>query len=197
MPPASPVKTADREDADGLDDHRVEADRARRGFGIAHRHHRHAPAAAGEAVERIERGARERDGEHGHLALRKDQRAERRRRDAHEAVGPAGERAPLDRAVLNNEGKGDRDHGEIGTGHAQCRQREREAHQAGDRARQRQCEPEVDALEGEDGDRVGADRVEADVAEGHLPGQPQQDVEPDADDRGQGDKREDERRVAV
>ena len=148
-------------------------------------------------MERIERGARERDGEHRHLALGKDQRAERRRRDAHEAVGPAGERAPLDRAVLNNEGKGDRDHGEIGTGHAQCRQREREAHDAGDRARQRQCDPEVDALEGEDGDRVGADRVEADVAERHLPGQPQQDVEPDADDRGQGDKREDERRVAV
>jgi hypothetical protein len=35
------------------------------------------------------------------------------------------------------------------------------------------------------------------VAEGHLPGQPEQDVEPDADDRGQGDEREDERRVAV
>ena len=35
------------------------------------------------------------------------------------------------------------------------------------------------------------------MAERHLPGEPKQDVEPDPDDRRQGDEREHERRVAV
>ena len=36
----------------------------------------------------------------------------------------------------------------------------------------------------QDRDRVGAERVEADVAEGHLAGEAEQHVEADADDRG-------------
>ena len=99
--------------------------------------------------------------------------------------------------MLHDESKSDRDHGEIGAGDAQSGQREHEAHDAGDGARERQRDPEVDALEREDGDRVGADRVETDMPERHLPGQSEQNIEPDADDRGQGHEREDERRVTI
>src|SRR5258706_255248 len=47
------------------------------------------------------------------------------------------------------------------------------------------------------GNRVGAERIEADMAEGDLPGQAEQHVEPDAGDRGQRERRHDVYVVAV
>ena len=50
---------------------------------------------------------------------------------------------------------------------------------------------------GEDRHRVGADGVEADVAEGHLAGEAEQDVQADAGDGGERQRRHDEDVVAV
>ena len=197
IPPARPVKTAESAKAavltiTGLRPIERAASSASRTATM-----RHAPAAVGEAVKSVERCARERTAS---IAISRSAKISAPIDGGWMPIRPFEPPvrvAPFDRAVLDDERKGDRDHGEIGAGDAQSRQRQHEAHDAGDGARERQCDPEVDALEREDGDRVGADRVEADMAERHLPGQSEQNIEPDADDRGQGDQREDERRVAI
>ena len=76
--------------------------------------------------------------------------------------------------VLDDEGEGDRHHGEIGPRYADGRQGQQRADGAGKDAGDDEREPEVDAVQCEDGDRVGADRIEADVADGDLPGETEQ-----------------------
>jgi hypothetical protein len=110
-------------------------------------------------------------------------------------LGAAGEIAPFDRPVLHDEGKRNREHCEIGPAHTQRRKCQQETDGTGDHAREREREPEVDALEREDGGGVGADRVEADMPERDLAGQADQDIEPDPDHGAERHQREHERRV--
>ena len=151
----------------------------------------------GKPIEEEQRHAGEQDRQHRHFALGKGLAEQHRRLEIHQSVGTAGEVSPLGRAVLDDEGKGDRHHSEIGSADAKRRQRQQEADQPRDDTGQRKRNPEIDTLEGQDGGGVGADRVEADVTERHLAGQPDQDVETDADHSGQRDQRQHERRVAV
>src|SRR4029078_7734645 len=81
---------------------------------------------------------------------------------------------------------------------AQRRQGEQRPHQPGEQPGRGQREPEIPfARHREHRDRIRADGVEADVAEGHLPGQPEQHVKAHADDRGQRERRHDEHVIAV
>ena len=77
------------------------------------------------------------------------------------------------------------------------RHREQRADHAGDDAGGGQRQPEAHALQGQDADDVGADGIEADVADGDLAGEPDQDVEADADDGRQRHQRQHERGIAV
>ena len=109
-----------------LDDHRIEPDGAGGDLGIAHRDHatcprRCSPAdgrkatkhpASSTASTAISRSANTLPSNAGRLEI-------------HQAVVAAGQLAPFDRAVLDDEGERDRHHGEIGPGDAQRRQRER------------------------------------------------------------------------
>ena len=72
--------------------------------------------------------------------------------------------------MLDDEGEGDRHHGEIGTGHADGRHRQQRADDAGDEPAAGSASQKLDALECEDADGVGADGIEADVADGDLAG---------------------------
>ena len=65
----------------------------------------------------------------------------------------------------DDECEGDGDHRQIGPGDAQGRQGEHRADGGGDDAAERPGQPEVDAVEGQDRNRVGADGIEADMAE--------------------------------
>ena len=55
--------------------------------------------------------------------------------NVHQAVLAAGDLAPLDRDVLDDEGEGDGHHGEVGPGHAHGRQCQQRADGAGDDGR--------------------------------------------------------------
>jgi hypothetical protein len=181
-----------------LDRHRVEADRLGRGLRVAHRAHRRAPGAAREPGIGGEcgAGAEERDQRHRPLAFR--QAAEGGRAHAHDAVLPAGEAAPFDDAVLDDEAEGDRDHRQVRPAGAQRGQGEQAAERAGEQRGQRPGEPERELQAGgEQGHRVGADRIEADVAERDLAGQAEQHVEADAGDRQQRHVGENKDVVAV
>ena len=57
-------------------------------------------------------------------------------------------------------------------------------------------DPEADAFQGQDRDGIGADGVEADMAERDLPGKSDQDIQSDADDGGERHHRQHERRIA-
>ena len=98
---------------------------------------------------------------------------------------------------MHDEGEGDGHHGEVGAGDADGRQRQQGADDAGDQTGDDQREPEVHPVQGEDGAGVGADGIEADVADGDLAGEADQDVEADADDGRQRHQRQHEGRVAV
>ena len=101
-------------------------------------------------------------------------------------------------AVLHHEAEGDGHHREVGTAHPQRRQREQAADQRRERDRERQRQPEIQLRRGgQDRHRVGADGIEADVAEGHLAGKAEQDVQADADDGGKRQRRHDEDVIAV
>ena len=101
-------------EGDGLDDDGTEADGAGGDLGVAHRHHGHAPGARGQAVEEVEREPGEQRGYDGDAAFAGKRRPQRRLGNVHQAVLSAGDLAPLDGDVMDDEGEGDRHHGEIG-----------------------------------------------------------------------------------
>jgi hypothetical protein len=181
----------------GLDRDRVEADRFRRRLGIAHRAHRLAPRSGREAPERVDQHRGHRDREERHPALAEAHAERRRRRDAHDAILPAGEVAPLDRGVLDDEAERDRHHREVGAADAQRREREQRPDDSGKQRGRRGGEPEAHLVRREDRDRIRADRIEAHVPERDLAGEAQQHVEADADDHRQRDRPQDEDVIAV
>ena len=79
----------------------------------------------------------------------------------------------------------ERDDRQVVAAHPQRRRAQDHAgdHGDGDRDRQRQEERPVPVLRGQDAGRVGADGVEADVAEVEQAGVPDHDVEADRDQR--------------
>ena len=147
-------------------------------------------------MEDVEREPGKQDRQQRHLAFAKAAAAERRCDKAHQAVLAAGQILPLDGAVLDDESKRDGDHRQIRSGHAERRQGEQSADRSRDQPGCRKGEPEADPLQSEDRGRIGANGVEADMAERDLAGESEQHVEADADDCGQGDERQNEMRVA-
>ena len=99
--------------------------------------------------------------------------------------------------MLHDEGEGDRHHGQIGAGDADRGQGEQGADRRGERAGAGERRPEIDALEREDRHGIGADGVKADMPDGDLSGEADQDVEADTDDGGQRDQRQHERGIAL
>ena len=130
----------------GLDDHRIEADRACRDLGVAHRHHGLAPAAAGEAVEGVERAPASTTAR---IAIPRSAKISAPIDGGGMPIRPFAPPVRSRHSIVpccDDEGEGDRHHREIGAADAQRRQREHDADDAGDGARERQREPEVDAL---------------------------------------------------
>jgi hypothetical protein len=119
-------------------------------------------------VKEIEREARERDRDGRQPALAFKRTSEARLDDAHEAILAAGQLAPFDGPVLDDEGEGDGHHGEVGPRHANGRHRQQRADEAGDEAGSGQSEPEARTLQRQDADHIGADGIEADMADGEL-----------------------------
>src|SRR6185295_10180031 len=177
----------------GLDAHWRKADRFGGDLGVAYRSHGF--SESGFFEDRVpQRGKRsDPDRQEGNPAF-----AEPGWREGpHQAVLPAGQAAPFHGGVLDDEAEGDGDHREVRAPYAHRGKREQRAGQRGDQRRDRQRGPEAPLRRGEDRDRVGAERVEADVAEGHLAGESEQHVQADADDRGDAEHRHDEHVVLV
>jgi hypothetical protein len=176
----------------------VEADRLARGLRVARRAHREAPRAVAQAIEEHEQHREQREREHTDAELVHGQAEERRPRDVHDPVPATGEPLHLGGALLDDEAERDRDHREVGAAHAKRRDREKRARNGRREAGERQHRPETPFVAGrEDRARIRADRVEADVAERKLPGEAEQHVEADADDRGDRDHRDHVLLIAV
>ena len=146
-------------------------------------------------MEDIERQAREQDRRQRHLAFGEGVSADRGREEAHQSILPSGQILPFDRAVVDDEGERDCDHREIGPPDTQCGQRKQRPDAAGCGAGHRKREPEAHALHGQYRRRVGADGVEADMAERDLSRKAEQDVQPHTDDCGERDERQNKMRV--
>ena len=184
----------DRE-GQGLHPDRVEAQSRRGDVGVAHGAHRPAEAAAGEEVEPGEARAGREHRQHGEPGRTHRLAEERRRVGDDEAVLAAGQLPALDQPVLDDEAEGDRQHGEVGALHPHRRHRHKAADERRDQGRRRERQPEADAVERQDRAGVGADRVEAGLAEGDQPGQAEEHVE--ADPRHRGQRHQGDHEVAV
>ena len=130
---------------------------------------------------RLAEAAGEHDREQGDIPLVHDAAEQLRTREAHEAVGTARQSPPFDGAVFDNEGEGNGHHRQVrpaDTKRRQCEQQtDHRGHQTGDGKR----DPEPEAVQHQDGGRISTDGEEPDVTERYLTGQPQQDIEADAD----------------
>ncbi len=124
--------------------------------------------------------------------------AESRAHDAHQPVLPAREAAQLHRTVLHHEAEGDGDHGQVRPLHAQRRQGQQRPQHGRQGRTHGPCRPEGPPLRrGQHRHRVGADRVEAHVAKGHLPAQPDQHIQANAHQRQQRHLSQHESVVAI
>ncbi len=185
---------------EGRDPHhdRIEADRLAGDFRIADRAHCLAPGALAEPGKKSERGDREKEDQKRGRPLAELEAEKARLRNIEKTVPAAGHLFPLGRNLFDHEAEGDGHHRKIRPAHAQRRQRERAARDAAHDHRDRERRPEIPAVVGgEDGDGIGADGVKADMAERDLPAQAKQDVEADADDGGEADKRQNVNLIAV
>src|SRR5262249_18785875 len=89
-------------------------------------------------------------------------------------------------------------HREVRASHPHRRKREQRPGCRGEERGNRQRQPKAEFEENrKDRNRVGPYGVEADVAEGHLPRQAEQYVEPDADQGREPERRHDEDVIAV
>ncbi len=179
-----------------LDRDGIEPDGLSGRFAVAHRDHRAAPSARRKPPEPIERKTREQDRKERRLALRKGELGDGGRCESHQAILSAGDTLPFDGAVLNDEGKGDGDHGQIGPGDPQRRQGQERTDHSGSQPGCREGQPIAHAFEGQNRDRVGSDGIEAHMPQRHLPGETEQNVQSDADHHRQGEQRDDEVRIA-
>ena len=99
--------------------------------------------------------------------------------DVEDPAGPAGNRAPLDQHPLNDQAEGDGDHGEIGPGDPERGGGDRGADDRRDHDGRGDGGPlGRSGASGAERGRVGADGVEARVAERGLAGEAHQHVEP-------------------
>eukprot|EP01022_Parablepharisma_sp_SALTPOND_P030357 TRINITY_DN760_c2_g2_i2.p2 TRINITY_DN760_c2_g2~~TRINITY_DN760_c2_g2_i2.p2 ORF type:complete len:1280 (+),score=504.50 TRINITY_DN760_c2_g2_i2:6407-10246(+) len=184
-------------EGDGLDHQRIDADRLGGGLAIAHRAHGGPPATTRQPAITGQHHGHARQGQDGDRTLALQSR-HGGRHQPHDAVLAAGDVAPFDDGVLDDEAEGNRDHGQVRPLHAQGRQGQQQAQGARHHGRQRPGQPERQTGPGgENGHRIGAHGVETDMPEGDLPGQADQHIEADADDGHQRNAGQHEDVVAV
>src|SRR5581483_6738453 len=177
---------------------RIEADRLSGDFRLADRAHRLTPGVSAQPSEKPERSDGKKQNKKRCRALAEFVSEDAWLRNVEEAVPAAGHFLPFGCDLLDHEAKGDRHHREVRTAHAQCREREGAARDAGGDDGDGKRRPEIPAMvDGENRNRVSADGIEAYMAERDLTAQAEQYVEADADDRGEADKGENVDLIAV
>ena len=163
------------------------ADRLRRDRVVADRHQADAPHASGDVPGQPRRQHRERGDQVVEAVRRVERRREHRTGQADAAAGEADLRED---DLADDQGERHRRHREVEAGQAQRRQAERQPAEAAERARRDQSRCRMPAhLAGEDGEGVGADREQADVADRQLPGVADDQVEAGDQDPVDADQR--------
>ena len=176
----------------------VEAERRRGELAVADGEQRPAPRRPAEVPRQGE--ARE----HGEpddvvVAPERERRAsETRARDVGDPAEAAGERVPLDQAVLDDDAERDRHHRQVGSRDAQRGEAEDGADHDAEQGRHRQREPEGEpGARGDERAGVRAERVEARLPERHLARGAGEHVEAGRDDDADADQDRDKQVVRV